>query len=209
MSDVLCVGTVSPAKWKACFVVYLRTDCLRCFPYGTRKVRLLDRMIDWLIDWICLFGWSINWLIDWLDLLVWLINWLIDWLIATIVKLENFVVLSRSFSTLFDYFLIWAPFVFRAYISFDILRRVLTDYFNYDVSYVMNITDIDDKVCFWLLTRFRVDVLKLTRISTHADHQTSTRSSFNQNIRVRRSWPGESHHGCSTGASGTASKKSK
>ena len=28
----------------------------------------------------------------------------------------------------------------------DILRRVLTDYFNYDVLFVMNITDIDDKV---------------------------------------------------------------
>ena len=30
--------------------------------------------------------------------------------------------------------------------SFDILRRVLKDYFNYDVIYAMNITDIDDKV---------------------------------------------------------------
>lgn len=35
---------------------------------------------------------------------------------------------------------------FRSYISFDILRRVLSDYFNYDVLYVMNITDIDDKI---------------------------------------------------------------
>ncbi|XP_065347910.1 cysteine--tRNA ligase, cytoplasmic [Cloeon dipterum] len=34
----------------------------------------------------------------------------------------------------------------RSYISFDIMRRVLTDYFNYDVMYVMNITDIDDKI---------------------------------------------------------------
>ncbi|XP_008556056.1 cysteine--tRNA ligase, cytoplasmic [Microplitis demolitor] len=34
----------------------------------------------------------------------------------------------------------------RSYISFDILRRVLSDYFNYDVLYVMNITDIDDKI---------------------------------------------------------------
>uniref|UniRef100_A0A1I8BGH5 tRNA-synt_1e domain-containing protein n=1 Tax=Meloidogyne hapla TaxID=6305 RepID=A0A1I8BGH5_MELHA len=34
----------------------------------------------------------------------------------------------------------------RAYLSFDIVRRVLTDYFNYDVVYVMNITDIDDKI---------------------------------------------------------------
>lgn len=34
----------------------------------------------------------------------------------------------------------------RSYISFDILRRVLRDYFQYDVFYCMNITDIDDKV---------------------------------------------------------------
>ena len=34
----------------------------------------------------------------------------------------------------------------RTYIAFDIVRRVLTDYFHYDVTYVMNITDLDDKV---------------------------------------------------------------
>ncbi|XP_032124345.1 cysteine--tRNA ligase, cytoplasmic isoform X3 [Sapajus apella] len=34
----------------------------------------------------------------------------------------------------------------RSYISFDILRRVLKDYFKFDVFYCMNITDIDDKI---------------------------------------------------------------
>uniref|UniRef100_A0A8C9AUJ2 Cysteine--tRNA ligase, cytoplasmic n=1 Tax=Prolemur simus TaxID=1328070 RepID=A0A8C9AUJ2_PROSS len=34
----------------------------------------------------------------------------------------------------------------RSYISFDILRRVLKDYFQFDVFYCMNITDIDDKI---------------------------------------------------------------
>uniref|UniRef100_A0A669DTP2 Cysteine--tRNA ligase, cytoplasmic n=1 Tax=Oreochromis niloticus TaxID=8128 RepID=A0A669DTP2_ORENI len=34
----------------------------------------------------------------------------------------------------------------RSYISFDILRRILRDYFKYDVIYCMNITDIDDKI---------------------------------------------------------------
>ncbi|XP_058979756.1 cysteine--tRNA ligase, cytoplasmic-like [Musca domestica] len=34
----------------------------------------------------------------------------------------------------------------RSYISFDILRRVLSDYFGYNIHYVMNITDIDDKI---------------------------------------------------------------
>ncbi|GJQ69559.1 hypothetical protein Trydic_g6655 [Trypoxylus dichotomus] len=34
----------------------------------------------------------------------------------------------------------------RSYITFDILRRVLEHYFGYDIFYVMNITDIDDKI---------------------------------------------------------------
>lgn len=34
----------------------------------------------------------------------------------------------------------------RCYISTDILRRVLQDYFKYEVTFCMNITDIDDKI---------------------------------------------------------------
>ncbi|CAF0898720.1 unnamed protein product [Adineta steineri] len=34
----------------------------------------------------------------------------------------------------------------RTYISFDIVRRVISDYFGYDVLYCMNVTDIDDKI---------------------------------------------------------------
>ncbi|KAI6649551.1 Cysteine--tRNA ligase, cytoplasmic [Oopsacas minuta] len=34
----------------------------------------------------------------------------------------------------------------RTYLSLDILRRVLTEYFGYNILYVMNITDIDDKI---------------------------------------------------------------
>lgn len=34
----------------------------------------------------------------------------------------------------------------RSYLTFDIMRRVMEDYFGYSVNYVMNITDIDDKV---------------------------------------------------------------
>lgn len=34
----------------------------------------------------------------------------------------------------------------RTYLSFDILRRVIQNYFGYDVFYVMNITDVDDKI---------------------------------------------------------------
>ena len=34
----------------------------------------------------------------------------------------------------------------RNYIAFDIVRRVMLDYFGFDIMYVMNITDIDDKI---------------------------------------------------------------
>ncbi|KAG5181938.1 Cysteinyl-tRNA synthetase [Tribonema minus] len=34
----------------------------------------------------------------------------------------------------------------RTYLHFDILRRIMADYFNYNVVLVMNITDIDDKI---------------------------------------------------------------
>jgi cysteinyl-tRNA synthetase len=35
----------------------------------------------------------------------------------------------------------------RNYLTQDIIRRILQNYFGYDVNFVMNITDIDDKVC--------------------------------------------------------------
>ena len=35
---------------------------------------------------------------------------------------------------------------YRNYVAQDVIRRVLVDYFGYDIHYVMNVTDIDDKV---------------------------------------------------------------
>ena len=34
----------------------------------------------------------------------------------------------------------------RNYLTFDIIRRIVEDYFHYDIFYCMNITDIDDKI---------------------------------------------------------------
>lgn len=34
----------------------------------------------------------------------------------------------------------------RTYLGLDIIRRILGEYFGYDVEHVMNITDIDDKI---------------------------------------------------------------
>ena len=41
----------------------------------------------------------------------------------------------------------------RNYVTTDILRRIMRDFFKFDVQFVMNITDVDDKVrpriCSW------------------------------------------------------------
>lgn len=34
----------------------------------------------------------------------------------------------------------------RTYVSLDIIRRILTDYFRYDITYALGITDVDDKI---------------------------------------------------------------
>jgi cysteinyl-tRNA synthetase len=34
----------------------------------------------------------------------------------------------------------------RTYVAFDVIRRILSDYFGYDIFCVMNVTDIDDKI---------------------------------------------------------------
>jgi len=34
----------------------------------------------------------------------------------------------------------------RNYINTDIVRRIMRDYMNYDINFVMNITDIEDKI---------------------------------------------------------------
>lgn len=36
----------------------------------------------------------------------------------------------------------------RNYVSTDIIRRIMRDFFRYKVNFVMNITDVDDKVRF-------------------------------------------------------------
>jgi hypothetical protein len=37
----------------------------------------------------------------------------------------------------------------RNYVSTDVLRRIMRDYFGFDVTFVENVTDVDDKVCFF------------------------------------------------------------
>lgn len=34
----------------------------------------------------------------------------------------------------------------RTYVSLDVIRRILTDYFRFDITYALGITDVDDKI---------------------------------------------------------------
>ncbi|KAK7049885.1 cysteinyl-tRNA synthetase [Paramarasmius palmivorus] len=54
----------------------------------------------------------------------------------------------------------------RNYVTQDVIRRIMSDYFGYDVHFVMNITDIDDKIIkrarqTHLLETFRADTKSL------------------------------------------------
>lgn len=75
----------------------------------------------------------------------------------------------------------------RSYISFDILRRVLADYFNYNVLYVMNITDVDDKI----IKRARQSYLYEKYVSDSSitleqllEDQKHVLDAFNENLRA-------------------------
>ncbi|KAF5388684.1 hypothetical protein D9757_004757 [Collybiopsis confluens] len=54
----------------------------------------------------------------------------------------------------------------RNYVTQDVLRRIMSDHFGYDVHFVMNITDIDDKIIKrarqnHLIEKFRADTVSL------------------------------------------------
>lgn len=46
----------------------------------------------------------------------------------------------------FCFFNCFAFFCFSCYMKFDIIRRILEDFFNLKVHYIMGVTDIDDKI---------------------------------------------------------------
>lgn len=57
----------------------------------------------------------------------------------------------------------------RNYVTFDIIRRILEDYFEYEVTYVMNITDVDDKIINrarrnHLMDQYRADATDVNKV---------------------------------------------
>jgi cysteinyl-tRNA synthetase len=57
----------------------------------------------------------------------------------------------------------------RAYVTFDIIRRILSDFFGFDIFFVMNITDLDDKIILkarrnYLLEQYGNEVKDVSRV---------------------------------------------
>jgi len=63
----------------------------------------------------------------------------------------------------------------RAYLTFDILRRILEDYFHYHVLYQVNITDVDDKIILrarqqYLLQQYRAEAAAANDVAAVRDY---------------------------------------
>ncbi|KAJ6438255.1 cysteinyl-tRNA synthetase [Purpureocillium lavendulum] len=56
----------------------------------------------------------------------------------------------------------------RNYVSTDIIRRILMHYFGYDVKFVMNMTDVDDKI---IIKARRQRLLELEKNKTYSDSE--------------------------------------
>ena len=61
-------------------------------------------------------------------------------------------------------------FAARYYVTMDMLRRVMEAHFDFEISFVMNVTDIDDKI----ITRARSNHLRdQYRLSTPDDSKVN------------------------------------
>lgn len=60
----------------------------------------------------------------------------------------------------------------RNYVSTDIIRRIIRDYFGYQVNFVMNITDIDDKVAYNLYLKIKMEYLLTFTIDNSQSSKT-------------------------------------
>jgi cysteinyl-tRNA synthetase len=71
----------------------------------------------------------------------------------------------------------------RCYISFDIIRRVLMNYFNYEITFVQNITDIDDKIIKRARQNYLWDEF-INQINNQNNHQNNNLSTELENAKV-------------------------
>ena len=76
----------------------------------------------------------------------------------------------------------------RTYVSIDILRRIMKDYFGFHVKFVLNITDVDDKIILrgrqrHLLEQFKRDHSDFADDTVRESVTAAAKSAFQQYIR--------------------------
>lgn len=85
----------------------------------------------------------------------------------------------------------------RNFVSTDIIRRIMKDYFKFDVMFVMNVTDVDDKVCLYVRSSGIVTNALHCRLFSAQDSSIFSRSSMTlpggeeqqmRRIRALRHW---------------------
>ncbi|KAL1886044.1 hypothetical protein Cpir12675_006894 [Ceratocystis pirilliformis] len=70
----------------------------------------------------------------------------------------------------------------RNYVSTDIIRRIMKDYFNFNVQFVMNITDVDDKIILRGRQQYLLDNTKTEHPTIDEFVQTTTKTAFEKYI---------------------------
>ncbi|WWC69630.1 cysteine-tRNA ligase [Kwoniella pini CBS 10737] len=68
----------------------------------------------------------------------------------------------------------------RNYLTQDIIRRILRDYFGYNVNFVMNITDIDDKIILRAREKYLLDETKSKNTSITPTLLNDTKLAFSK-----------------------------
>ncbi|OQO15208.1 hypothetical protein B0A48_00591 [Cryoendolithus antarcticus] len=84
----------------------------------------------------------------------------------------------------------------RNYVSTDIIRRILQDYFKFDVNFVMNITDVDDKIIIAAREQHVLDQWLAGRTSVDDEVRKTTAAAFAWFVKKRL--PDVSEHRVST-----------
>ncbi|KKA26800.1 hypothetical protein TD95_004356 [Thielaviopsis punctulata] len=71
----------------------------------------------------------------------------------------------------------------RNYVSTDIIRRIMKDYFNFNVRFVMNITDVDDKIILRGRQQHLLDSLKFEHPTIEDSVISTTMTAFEKYIQ--------------------------
>ncbi|GLB37791.1 putative tRNA synthetases class I (C) catalytic domain [Lyophyllum shimeji] len=73
----------------------------------------------------------------------------------------------------------------RNYVTQDVLRRIMMDYFGYDVHFVMNITDIDDKIIIRARQNHLFDNFRSATTSLSSDLINRVHSAWRTHVREK------------------------